>query len=85
MQGLELLPLERKEYYNRLHQRLCEICYDSIKSGDWEKVQLAAQHHLNLQRICYFEGMPPLPGGRWECFDILLAGVDNFCSKQGWC
>ena len=84
MQGLEKFPVERQEYYRRLHQRLCEICYDNIASGNWDIVQLAAEHHLNLQRICMFEGAPPLPGGRWACFDVLLSGIEAFVvSKVG--
>lgn len=83
MQGLELLPQERRAYYQRLHERLVEIVYQGVKNGDWQSVQDASKHHMDLQRICFFEAKPPLPGGRWECFDIILDLIENFCRGCG--
>ena len=85
MQGLELLPQERRAYYQRLHERLVDIVYRNVESGDWQIVQDASKYHLDLQRLCIFEAKPPLPGGRWECFDIILDLIENFCRKYGWC
>lgn len=80
----EALSQERQAYYNRLSDRLIEMCYAAINTGDWDRVTECAKLHLDLNRCVEYERCAVPHGCRWNSIDIVLKLIERFCKQDGW-
>ena len=86
MNGLERLPPERQAYYIRLDEALTVISFRAKKVMDTVTADIADTYRRRLHHLCECEG-EPMPGrARWNCFDLSLDLIRDFCKHQGiWC
>ena len=75
----EFLSQERKAYYNRLSDRLTEMCYAAVNAGDWERVIECAKLHLELNRCADYEKALTIGS-----INAKLSSIHRFCKEDGW-
>ena len=82
--GASCLPTERKAYYDRLSDRLIEMCYAAVNAGDWERVEQCAKRHILLNKYALFEVFFYEHRVFNGAIETLLEPIDHFCKEDGW-